>query len=139
MRSLTGLVILNKGAGEAASAIAHRLHVSHFKVCMTELRNPLAVCRATTYSEAIFDTEKTIEGVTAELVRADLESVNKIWAKNRIPIVVDPGLILKDIIKPDVLIDATLAKKSTNLKIMDAPLVIGLGQGFFAVKNVHMI
>ena len=68
MKKLSELIVLIRGGGEVASAIAHRLHRSHFRVCLTEIANPLAVSRGTTFSEAIFDGVKVIEGVKAELV-----------------------------------------------------------------------
>ena len=41
--------------------------------------------------------------------------------------------------KPDILIDATLAKKNLGTKITDALLVFGLGPGFSAGKDVHLV
>ena len=40
---------------------------------------------------------------------------------------------------PDVLIDATLRKRNFGLTMDDAPLVIGLGPGFVAGKDVHVV
>lgn len=35
--------------------------------------------------------------------------------------------------------DAILAKKNLGTKITDAPLVIGLGPGFYAGRDVHAV
>ncbi len=35
------LVVLIRGAGEMASGVAHRLHQSHFKICMTDISSSL--------------------------------------------------------------------------------------------------
>ena len=43
------------------------------------------------------------------------------------------------IYQPDVLVDAILAKRNTGTSIGDAPLVIGLGPGFTAGKDVHAV
>jgi xanthine dehydrogenase accessory factor len=139
MRELSDLIVLIKGGGEIASGVAHRLHRAHLKVCMTELPNPLAVSRGTTYSEAIFDGTKTIEGVTAELIPASLDEINRVWQEDRLPIVIDPHMLVKDMLQPDVFIDAIMAKKNMGTKISDAPLVIGLGPGFCAGKDVHIV
>jgi len=45
--------MLIKGGGEVASSIAYRLHRCHFRVCLTETDNPLAVSRGVTFSEAV--------------------------------------------------------------------------------------
>lgn len=139
MRKLPELIVLIKGGGEVASGIAHRLHRSHFRVCLTEIANPLAVSRGTAFSEAVFDGAKTIEGVTAELVSASPEEIYRVWQQGNIPIVVDPETSTKEKIQPDVLVDATMAKRNTGIRITDAPLVIGAGPGFYASRDVHIV
>ena len=139
MRKLSELVVLIKGAGEVASGIAHKLHRSHFKVCLTEIPLPLAVSRGTAYSEAVFDGTQTIEGVTAELVPLALKDIRLAWQRGNIALVIDPPTKALTILKPDVLIDATMAKRNIGTKITDAPLVIGLGSGFTAGRDVHLI
>lgn len=139
MRKLSELIVLIKGGGEVASGIVHRLHCSHFQSCLTEIATPLAVSRGTTFSEAVFDRVKTIEGVTAELVSVSPEEIYKVWRRGNIPIVIDPEASIKDKIKPDVLVDATMAKRNIGTKITDAPLVIGMGTGFYAGRDVHIV
>lgn len=139
MRKLSELIVLIRGGGEVASGIAHRLHRSHFRVCLTETANPLAVSRGTAFSEAIFDGSKTIMGVTTELASASLEEINRVWQRGNISIVVDQEAAIKEKIKPDVLVDAIMAKRSTDTKITDAPLVIALGPGFYASRDVHIV
>lgn len=139
MRKLSELIVLIKGGGEVASGIAHRLHRSHFRVCLTEIAYPLAVSRGTCFSEAVFDGTKTIEEVTAELVPISLEQIYKVWRKGNIPILVDPEATVKGKIHPDVLVDAVMAKRETGIQITDAPLVIGVGPGFYAGQNVHLV
>jgi xanthine dehydrogenase accessory factor len=139
MRNLSELVVLMRGGGEAASATAHRLHRAHFRVCLTEVANPLAVSRATAFSEAIFDGQKTIQGVTAELVPATIEEVSRIWRRGNIPIVIDPAANIRGRLKPDVLVESSMLKKNAGTKITDAPLVIALGPGYQAGRDVHVV
>ena len=139
MRKLSELIVLIKGGGEVASGIAHRLHCSHFRVCLTEIANPVAVSRGTTFSEAVFDGVKIIMGVKAELVPASPEEIYRVWQQGNIAIVIDPEASIKEKIKPDVLADATMTKRNTGIKITDAPLVIGLGPGFYAGRDVHIV
>ena len=137
-KKLNDLVILIKGAGEMATGAAHRLASCGFNVCMTETSTPQAVRREVAYSEAIFDSEKQVEGITARRVES-MARISEVWREGKIPILIDPGTKVKDYLKPDVFIDATLAKKNLGTKIMDAPLVIGLGPGFSAGKDVHLV
>jgi len=137
-KKLNELVILVKGAGEMATGVAHRLASSHFKVCLTEVSNPQAVRREVAFSEAIFDKEKEVEGIVAKLVESS-EQIPETWEDGKIPILVDPETKVKDFLKPDVFVDATLSKKNVGTKITDGLLVIGLGPGFVAGKDVHVV
>jgi len=138
-KDLGELVVLIRGAGEMASGVAHRLHQSHFKICMIEISHPLAVRREVTFSEAIYEGEKEIEGIRAKLI-SKLEEVELTWEQGAIPILIDPDAkIARKFLKPDVLVDAIMAKKNLGTQVNDAPLVIGLGPGFTAGKDVHIV
>jgi len=137
-KRLAELIVLIKGGGEVASGVAHRLFRAHFNVCLTEIPYPQAVSRGVAFSEAVHDGEKEVEGVVAELVQSAGE-IPQIWGKNRLPIIVDPQTTLKDSLHPDILIDAIMAKTNLGTRLTDAPLVIGLGPGFQAGKDVHLV
>jgi xanthine dehydrogenase accessory factor len=139
MRKLSDLIILVRGGGEVGSAISHRLTRSHFRVCITEIAQPLAVSRGACFSEAIYDLTKTVEDITAERALPSLEQVYRVWRNGNIPIVVDPELSVKPLFKPDALINAMMLKRETNTRMDDAPLVIGIGPGFTAGVDVHMV
>jgi len=135
---LNRLVVLIKGGGEVASAVAHKLFRAHFRVCMTEIPHPVAVSRGVAFCEAIYDGEKEVEGVVAKLI-SSAEDILPTWAENKLPIIVDPQAVVKNLLRPDVIIDAIMAKRNLGTNINDAPLVIGLGPGFYAGKDVHMV
>ena len=138
-RRIAEIVVLIRGAGEMASGVAHRLHQSHFKVCMLEIPHPLAVRREVSFSEAIYEGEKEVEGIRAKFISTPKE-IPSVWKEDKIPLLIDPdGKGTRSFLKPDVLIDAILAKKNLGTQINDAPLVIGLGPGFTAEKDVHMV
>jgi xanthine dehydrogenase accessory factor len=132
------IIVLIKGAGETASAVAHRLSRCHFKVCMTEIAHPVAVRREVCFSETVFEGEKTVEGMTARLVDSYTQ-IPELWNAGMLPITVDPETKVKSCLNPTVLVDAILAKRNVGTSITDAPLVIGLGPGFRAGKDVHLV
>lgn len=132
------MTILIKGAGEVASGVAHMLFCSHFRVCLTEIPYPQAISRGVSFCEAVYEGEKEVEGVAAKLITSS-EQVFEVWAESKIPLVVDSQALIKDFLYPDVLIDAIMAKRNLGTKITDAPLVIGLGPGFQAGKDVHVV
>lgn len=98
----------------------------------------MAVRRKVAFSEAVYDGRATVEGVEAVLIR-QAEKAYAVWEEKRIPILVDPDCESSNIIKPDVLVDAILAKKNIGTSINDAPLVIAAGPGFEAGKDAHFV
>ncbi len=139
MPNLCDTIVLISGGGEMACALAHRLHRSHFRVCLTEVVQPLAVSRGAAFSEAVFDGSKTVEQVTAELAPHSLSVMEAVWRRGNIPILIDPECRIRESLSPTVLIDARSLKREAETHLGDAPLVIGLGPGFRAGGNCHVI
>ncbi|MBC9783703.1 EF2563 family selenium-dependent molybdenum hydroxylase system protein [Heliobacterium chlorum] len=132
------LRIVIKGAGDLASGVAHRLYRSGFVPVMTELEHPLVVRRTVSFAEAIYSGEATVEGVTAKRVM-NLEEAMEYRRKRIIPVLPDvSGQVILEM-RPHVLIDATVAKENLGTSIDDAPVVIALGPGFYAGKDVHAV
>jgi xanthine dehydrogenase accessory factor len=136
--SLTELVILIKGAGEMASAVAWRLVRSHFQVIVTEVPRPLAVRRRVSFCEAVHDGTMVVEGLTSRLIDRP-EQAREIIAAGELPILVDPDLHSLEALRPDVLIEATLSKHNTGITRDMAPLTIALGPGYEAGRDVHLV
>ena len=136
--SLDKLKVLVRGAGELASGVAYRLSQCHLRVVMTEIPQPLAVRREVSFCEAVYEGEKEVEGVVAKLISSP-DEIFQVWQDGKLPILIDPEAKVKNALKPDVLVDAIIAKKNLGTKITDAPLVIGLGIGFQAGKDVHVV
>lgn len=135
---MNDLTILIKGGGEMASGVAQRLVRSGFRVCITELREPLAVRRGVSFCEAVFTGRTEVEGLVARWV-CGIEEVRRCWEQGHVPVVVDPECAIRKALSPDVLVDAILAKRNTGTALGDAPLVIGLGPGFRVGRDVHVV
>ena len=139
MTPLNELIIAVKGAGEMASVVAWRLYMANFrKILMLETDYPLAVRRAVSFCEAVHEGEKEIENVRAELARTQ-DEIKRCWEKDKIAVMVDPHWQTIAAIQPAVSVDAVLAKKNLGTHMNEAPLVIGLGPGFHAGKDVHLV
>lgn len=133
-------LILIKGAGEMASAIAHRLVKCKFPVLMTEIEKPSVIRRNVSFAQAIFSGKHSFQEISAQKVcKNDFEMIKKILQNQMIPILVDPDTISIKTLKPLIVIDAILAKTNLGTKINDASLVIGLGPGFTAQNDVHVV
>lgn len=132
-------VIIIKGAGEQATGIACRLHGANFKkILMLETSAPLAVRRQASFCEAIHENSMNVEGVAAVKI-TDKFGLDTAWAAGMIAVLVDPQGESISSLQPDVLIDATLAKRNLGINIADAPLVIALGPGFTAGSDCHVV
>lgn len=133
------LKVVIKGAGEMASGIAHRLYRANIRqIVMTDIERPLCVRRAVSFCEAIFEKVFVVEGVTAEGI-SSVEGTRSAWTRGNIGVIVDPHWSIVGSIKPDVVVDAIMAKRPTNTRPDEAHLVIGVGPGFTAPENVHVV
>jgi len=122
-----------------ASAVAWRLFSAHFhKIFMLEINRPLAVRREVSFCEAVYEGHKKVEDVEAVKVQ-DLKGIQDAWENHKIALIVDPKWTMIQEIRPDVTVDAVLAKKNIGTHLTEARLVIGLGPGFTAGKDVHMV
>ena len=133
------IIVGIKSAGEMASATAWRLHMAGIRhIFMMETRRPAAVRRNVSFSEAIFEGRQTVEGIAADLA-TDEAGVKNAWRRGRIAVLADPEWNMIRQIRPDVVIDAIIAKKNMGTRLDDARLTIGFGPGFEAGRDVHMV
>ncbi len=122
-----------------ASGVACRLHRSGFtRLLLTDIDNPLAVRRLVSFCEALHHETWSVEGVRSARISAP-EEAEGLWKKRIIPVIVDAENRSKDVLRPDVVIDAILAKRNLGTTMSDASLVVGLGPGFCAGKDVHFV
>lgn len=137
MRTLN-LKVVVRGAGEMATGVAHRLARSGFRVCLTDIAMPTAIRREVCFCEAIYEGLKEIEGLTAKRAASPAE-VDLCWSEGLLPVLVDEkGETIRNL-RPDVVVDAIMAKRNLGTKKGDARLVIGLGPGFRAGEDVHAV
>ena len=139
MTALNQIIIGIKGAGDLASAVAWRLHWSGFqRIYMMETEQPLAVRRRVCFCEAVHEGAALVEGL--EALRVDRpEEILSVWDKQKIAVLIDPDWTSSEKMKPQVIVDAILAKKNLGTTRREAPLVIGLGPGFSAPEEVHLV
>ncbi len=160
------LLIICRGAGDLATGIIHRLHRAGHRVIALETDYPAAIRRQVSFCEAVYDGSAVVEGVTARLVPAladaetdtetysgendtpaahivsekwDSSAIEAVLEAGEVPLLIDPKGESIALLKPDVVVDAIIAKKNLGTTINMAPLVIGVGPGFTAGKDVHLV
>ena len=160
------LLIICRGAGDLATGIIHRLHRAGHRVIALETDYPAAIRRQVSFCEAVYDGSAAVEGVTARLVPAladaetdtetysgindtpaahivsekwDSSAIEAVLEAGEVPLLIDPKGESIELLKPDAVVDAIIAKKNLGTTINMAPLVIGVGPGFTAGQDVHLV
>lgn len=131
-------IVVVRGAGDIATGTIQKLHRSGFKVLILEANKPTSIRRTVCFSEAVYDGKAKVEGSLAILVKSK-EEIIKAWEDNLIPLVIDEEGKYIDIIKPNIVVDAILAKRNLGTNMNMAPITIALGPGFYAGKDVNVV
>ena len=131
-------LILVRGGGDLATGIIHRLWSAGLRVLVLETEHPAAIRRQVALCEAVYEGETTVEGLRAVRIDA-LEQAQDVWAAHAVPVLVDPAGECIARAKPEVVIDAILAKKNLGTTRAMAPLTIALGPGFTAGQDVDVV
>jgi len=130
-------LVLIRGGGDLATGVALRLYRAGIKLVITELPQPLAVRRTVSFSEAVYEGNHTVEGVTARHVEQGQLSAT--IEADEIPVLIDPDA---DILVSNpflIVVDVRLTKQTPAPLPTQVPLHIGLGPGFTAGGNCHAV
>ncbi len=131
-------LIVVRGGGDLATGTIHRLWSAGLRVLVLETAHPAAIRRQVALSEAVYEGETTVENLRA--VRIDtLVQAQAVWAQGAVPVLVDPEGACIARAKPDIVVDATLAKRNLGTRRDMAPLTIALGPGFTAGQDVDVV
>ncbi|HHS96362.1 MAG TPA: EF2563 family selenium-dependent molybdenum hydroxylase system protein [Chloroflexi bacterium] len=132
------LLTIVKGGGDLGTGVAWRLHRCGFRVLVTETAQPTVIRRAVAFASAIYEGAITVDGVTARRVENDGE-MEAAWEAGEVPVIVDPEGESIRRLRPDVVVDAIIAKRNIGTRITDAPIVVALGPGFTAGVDCHAV
>ncbi len=69
----------------------------------------------------------------------DSSAIEAVFEAGEVPLLIDPKGESIALLKPDVVVDAIIAKKNLGTTIDMAPLVIGVGPGFTVGNDVHLV
>lgn len=132
------MIVVVRGGGDIATGVIQKLYRVGYKVLVLEISKPTTIRRMVALSEAVYEKRFTVEDVTGVLVDS-VEEINTAWENNTVPVVVDPYGLMIDIVRPNVVVDAILAKKNLGTNRNMAPITIGLGPGFNASVDVDIV
>jgi xanthine dehydrogenase accessory factor len=130
--------VVVRGGGELASAAARLLFLAGFPVAVLEREKPLAVRRRVCLAEAVFSGAAAVEETAGRLVPAS--GIREAWeAGGFVPVAVDPEGACLSALKPKAVVDGRMAKAVLDTRIDQAAVVVGLGPGFVAGRDVHAV
>jgi len=131
-----GKLAIVRGGGDLATGIIYRLWKVGYSVLSLETERPLAIRRTVSVASAVFDGSIVIEDM--EAVRIDsLSDLPR--DREKVYVYVDPAGKSIAALKPDLLVDAIMAKKNLGTRKGMAPLVIAIGPGFSAPEDVDAV
>ena len=131
-------LIIVRGGGDMATGVIHRLWSAGFRVMALETDMPVAVRRKVAVSEAVYDGTAEVEGMTARLIGASGE-VEAVLTAGEVPVLIDPDGTSIGELKPEIVVDAIIAKRNTGLSIDMAPVTVALGPGFTAGEDADYV
>ena len=131
-------LMIVRGGGDLATGTIHRLWSAGLRVLVLETEHPAAIRRQVSLCEAVYEGETTVEGLRAVRISKQ-EEAEAVWAQNAVPVLIDPKGESIRTLKPDVVVDAILAKKNLGTTREMASLTIALGPGFTAGQDVDVV
>lgn len=130
--------IVVRGAGDIATGTLHRLWMAGFRPLALEAERPSAIRRQVSFSECLYEGEAEVEGVRAVRVFS-LSEAERELTRGRLPVLADPRAESAAVYRPEVLIDAILAKRNLGTRREMAKLTVALGPGFTAGQDVDYV
>lgn len=131
-------LIIVRGGGDIATGTIYKLWRCGFPVLVLETLYPSAIRRHVALSEAVYDGESQVEDMNCKRVDT-LKEAWKVFDAGAVPMMTDPGCQILKEVRPFALVDAILAKKNLGTHKDMADITIGLGPGFTAGKDVHLV
>jgi xanthine dehydrogenase accessory factor len=132
-----GPLAVVKGAGDLATGVALSLRAAGFSVVMTELAQPTAIRLTVSFAQAVYAGAMVVEGVGAELAATD--GWQAILEAGMIAVLVDPTGAVAERAGASVIVDAVMAKANTGTARASGSVVIALGPGFTAGRDVDAV
>jgi xanthine dehydrogenase accessory factor len=134
----TEKLVVVRGGGDLATGTIYKLHQCGFSVLVTEIANPSCIRREVAFSECVYRGEMEVEGVTCVYAK-NLQEAEQILSNGKVALLVDEKCQVLSQVHPLAVVDAIIAKKNLGTHLTMASIVIALGPGFCAGKDVHAV
>lgn len=131
---------LVRGCGDIGSAVAHALFSAGHAALIHDVPDPSFARRGMAYTDAMFSGTACLEGVVGSRT-TDVFSIRRMLEhREEIPLVAEDFTKILEYLRPHILIDARMNKRSVPEKQHGlAPLTIGLGPNFVAGETTDLV
>jgi xanthine dehydrogenase accessory factor len=124
-----------RGGGDLATGVIYRLWRVGFAVLVLETRHPLAIRLPVSAAQAVYEGAHVIDGMPARRIA----SPSQMPDDGGVGVLVDPlGASIPEL-RPELLVDAIMAKRNCGTRKDMAPCVLAIGPGFCAPRDVHAV
>lgn len=140
MRNIRRPVVLVRGIGDVGSAVAHTLMREDYAVILHDVPHPAHNRRGMAFTDAAYGVTAELAGVLAKPARSAESLQIMLRCHRAVPVVTVPfdGLLAE--IRPDVLVDARMRKRTIPERQRGlAKLTIGLGPNFIAGEQTDLV
>lgn len=132
--------VLIQGSGDIGSAVAHALFQAGYAVAIHDTPQPTATRRKMAFTDAIFAGSAWLEGIEARRVDNVAGLLERLTARQVIPLITLDLSRTLEAMAPDILIDARMRKRRQPEGQRGlAPLTIGLGPNFVAGQTTDWV
>lgn len=136
--ALTGDVVILRGGGDLATAVAQKFFRTNHRLLVLEVAQPLAIRRTVALCECVYEGQVQVEDMVAVHVKSD-EEILACWERGEIPVLVDPEGEAISRFSPTAVLDVILAKKNLGTRRDMADCVVAVGPGFTAGEDVDVV
>ncbi len=131
-------LVVVRGGGDLATGTIYKLYKSGFKVLVLEIENPSAIRRNVAFCEAVYEGIMKVEDVICYKAK-DFNEAKMFLNEGKLTLLVDENGDCIEQLKPNVVIDAIIAKKNLGFHKDMAPITIALGPGFNAGSDCDVV
>lgn len=132
-------LIIIRGGGEIATAIACRMHNAGYEVLLLEKARPSAIRREVAFADAVYDGEKTVERLTCYCAE-NISAAKELLHQKKITMLVDEEGRYAQKFRSHVVVNTLNGADERNRTPFNAAsYVIGLGSGFCARRDVDCV
>ena len=157
-----------RGGGDLATGVIYRLWRTGFRLLVLETARPMVIRRPVSAAQAMFDGSHVVDGMEVRRIASVRElpddgavgghggprggcrgggsapvgrddEVLAARPAGAVGVVADPRADCLEVLRPDLLVDAIMAKRNCGTRRGMAPRVVGLGPGFRAPRDVHAV